>query len=64
VASTSVVADLSNQELQELGLAGATLDLPVVRGGLRLGFEFKRTTAPRVTPPTNSRTPTDRLNHH
>ena len=29
--------------------AGAELDLLVVRGGRRLGFEFKRTEAPRVT---------------
>ncbi len=29
---------------------GAELDLLVVRGKRRLGFEFKRTTAPRVTP--------------
>jgi predicted AAA+ superfamily ATPase len=30
--------------------AGAELDLFVVRGGMRLGFEFKRTSAPRITP--------------
>ncbi len=30
--------------------AGAELDLLVVRGGIRRGFEFKRTTAPAVTP--------------
>jgi uncharacterized protein len=30
--------------------AGAQLDLLVVRGSLRLGFEFKRTVAPQVTP--------------
>ena len=30
--------------------AGAELDLLVVRGPRRLGFEFKRTVAPRVTP--------------
>jgi predicted AAA+ superfamily ATPase len=30
--------------------AGAELDLLVVRGSLRLGFEFKRTVAPQVTP--------------
>ncbi len=30
--------------------AGAELDLLVVRGSLRLGFELKRTTAPKVTP--------------
>jgi len=30
--------------------AGAELDLFVVRGGTRLGFEFKRTSAPRITP--------------
>ncbi len=30
--------------------AGAELDLLVVRGGIRVGFEFKRTTAPRITP--------------
>jgi len=29
---------------------GAELDLLVVRGSVRLGFEFKRTAAPRVTP--------------
>lgn len=29
---------------------GAELDLLIVRGRRRLGFEFKRTTAPRVTP--------------
>jgi hypothetical protein len=30
--------------------AGAELDLLVVRGSTRLGFEFKRTSAPRITP--------------
>jgi hypothetical protein len=30
--------------------AGAELDLFVVRGSTRLGFEFKRTSAPRITP--------------
>ncbi len=30
--------------------AGAELDLLVVRGSLRLGFEFKRTVAPKATP--------------
>jgi predicted AAA+ superfamily ATPase len=30
--------------------AGASLDLLVVRGNHRLGFELKRTAAPRVTP--------------
>jgi len=30
--------------------SGAELDLLVVRGPLRLGFEFKRTTAPSVSP--------------
>ena len=30
--------------------SGAELDLLVVRGGRRLGFEVKRTTAPRLTP--------------
>lgn len=30
--------------------AGAELDLLVVRGATRIGFEFKRTTSPRVTP--------------
>ncbi len=30
--------------------SGAELDLLVVRGSVRLGFEFKRTTAPKVTP--------------
>lgn len=30
--------------------AGSELDLLVVRGRLRLGFEIKRTTAPRITP--------------
>jgi hypothetical protein len=34
--------------------AGAELDLLVVRGRRRLGFEFKRTTAPRVTPSMKS----------
>ena len=29
---------------------GAELDLLIVRGGRRFGFEFKRTDAPRVTP--------------
>ena len=29
---------------------GAELDLLVVRGSLRLGFEFKRTSAPHITP--------------
>ena len=30
--------------------SGAELDLLVVRGRKRLGFEFKRTDAPRLTP--------------
>lgn len=30
--------------------AGAELDLLIVKGGLRLGFEFKRTEAPALTP--------------
>ena len=30
--------------------AGAELDLLIVRGRRRLGFEFKRTTAPKITP--------------
>ena len=30
--------------------AGAEIDLVLIRGGRRLGFEVKRTTAPRVTP--------------
>lgn len=30
--------------------AGAELDLLVVRGRTRLGFEIKRTTAPQITP--------------
>ena len=30
--------------------SGAELDLLVVRGNRRLGFEFKRTDAPRMTP--------------
>ncbi len=30
--------------------AGAELDLLIVRGRMRLGFEIKRTTAPRLTP--------------
>jgi predicted AAA+ superfamily ATPase len=34
--------------------SGAELDLLVVHGGLRLGFEIKRTTAPRVTPSMRS----------
>ena len=29
--------------------SGAELDLVVVRGGRRWGYEFKRTTAPRLT---------------
>jgi len=33
---------------------GAELDLLVVRGKKRLGFEFKRTDAPRVTPSMRS----------
>ena len=33
---------------------GAELDLLVVRGGLRIGFEVKRTTAPAVTPSMRS----------
>ena len=50
-----------DQVVQRLGAApdecffwglhsGAALDLLVVRGGRRLGFEVKRTTAPRLTP--------------
>ncbi len=34
--------------------AGAEIDLFVVRGSLRLGFELKRTVAPRVTPSMRS----------
>jgi hypothetical protein len=34
--------------------AGAEIDLLVVRGRKRLGFEFKRTVAPRVTPSIRS----------
>lgn len=34
--------------------AGAELDLLIVRGGRRLGFEVKRTDAPRVTPSVHS----------
>jgi predicted AAA+ superfamily ATPase len=34
--------------------AGAELDLLVAHGGLRFGFEIKRTTAPRVTPSMRS----------
>jgi predicted AAA+ superfamily ATPase len=34
--------------------AGAELDLLVVRGRKRLGFEFKRTVAPRLTPSIRS----------
>jgi uncharacterized protein len=34
--------------------SGAELDLLVVRGSRRLGFEFKRTTAPRLTPSIRS----------
>jgi len=33
---------------------GAELDLLVVRGNRRLGFEFKRTDAPRMTPSMRS----------
>ena len=34
--------------------SGAELGLLVVRGGRRLGFEIKRTSAPRVTPSMRS----------
>ena len=34
--------------------AGAELDLLVVRGQTRLGFEIKRTSSPRVTPSMNA----------
>jgi len=34
--------------------SGAELDLLIVRGGLRLGFEIKRTSAPRATPSMRS----------
>jgi predicted AAA+ superfamily ATPase len=34
--------------------AGAELDLLIVRGRTRLGFEIKRTTAPTVTPSMRS----------
>jgi predicted AAA+ superfamily ATPase len=30
--------------------AGAELDLLVIRSGLRLGFEIKRTSSPKITP--------------
>lgn len=33
---------------------GAELDLPVVRGGQKLGFEIKRTSSPRLTPSMRS----------
>jgi hypothetical protein len=41
--------------------AGAELDLLVVRGGRRRGFEFKRTDAPRLTPGMRSALETLRL---
>jgi predicted AAA+ superfamily ATPase len=41
--------------------AGAELDLLVVRGRRRLGFEFKRTDAPRLTPSMRSAMDTLRL---
>jgi hypothetical protein len=41
--------------------AGAELDLLVVHGRRRLGFEFKRTDAPRVTPSMRSAAETLRL---
>ena len=34
--------------------SGAELDLLVIRGRRRLGFEFKRTTAPRLSPSIRS----------
>ena len=34
--------------------AGAELDLLVVRGNRRFGFEFKRTSSPRLTPSIRS----------
>jgi hypothetical protein len=54
-----------DQLLQQLGVSpdetyhwrthqGAELDLLVVRGGLRLGFEVKRTVAPTLTPSMRS----------
>jgi len=45
-----VLLDVRPEERFFWGLhSGAELDLLVVRGGRRLGFEIKRTTAPRVT---------------
>jgi hypothetical protein len=41
--------------------AGAELDLLIVRGNLRLGFEFERTDTPRVTPAMRSALATLRL---
>jgi predicted AAA+ superfamily ATPase len=54
-----------DQVVQQLGVrddethywrtrTGAELDLLVARGGRRMGFEVKRTTAPAVTPPMRS----------
>ena len=42
--------------------AGAELDLLIVSGRRRLGFEFKRTTAPQVTPSMRSALVDLRLN--
>ena len=42
--------------------AGADLDLMIVRGNRRFGYEFKRTDAPRVTPSMRSAQETLRLN--
>lgn len=53
-ASESLAGRISFHELPGLSLAeaysGAELDLLVVRGSLRLGFELKRTVSPGVTP--------------
>ena len=53
-AITNVVARLDAHWESEVYFwathAGAEIDLVVIRGTTRLGFEIKRATAPRVTP--------------
>ena len=43
--------------------SGAELDLLVIRGSQRLGFEIKRTTAPRLTPSIRSALESLKLDH-
>jgi predicted AAA+ superfamily ATPase len=43
--------------------AGAELDLLIVRGRKRFGFEFKRTSAPRITPSMRSALQNLKLTH-